>query len=135
MTFASPWCTTHSVEPARAYLAILSSLPLKRYRMIPQFVRHADRVRDQLATTPGVIGYSFNADPFRKRFWTLSVWETEGALRAFVGGGFHAQVMGLLDGEMGETRFTRWTVSGKDLPLSWKDAFTREKAHSSLSPA
>lgn len=127
MKFPSPWITTHTVDPQRDYLALLSSLPLLRYRMIPTFLRYSSRVREQLATTPGVIGYALNADILGKHFWTLSVWEGEGALRAFTGGGFHAQVMGLLDGEMGETQFTRWTVKGKDVPLTWKDAFARAK--------
>jgi len=60
-----------------------------------------------------------------KRFWTLSVWEDETALRAFVAAPPHAAVMKALAPHMGATRFTRWTVRGSDLPLQWDDTLKR----------
>jgi hypothetical protein len=56
-----------------------------------------------------------------KWLWTLSVWEDETALRAFVAPPQHAAVMKALAPHMGATRFTSWTVKGSDPPLQWDD--------------
>jgi hypothetical protein len=44
---------------------------------------------------------------FRKRFWTLSVWENEAALRKFVVQMPHGRVMTALEGKMEQTHFVR----------------------------
>ena len=66
--------------PGREYLALLSYLPLKRYRTIPRFLGYARRVEVQLAETAGVIGYALRARFTKRDFLTLSVWESEEAL-------------------------------------------------------
>jgi heme-degrading monooxygenase HmoA len=88
-------------------------------------VRRSGAVSDQLATTPGLIGFTFRAKLLRHRFWTLSVWENEQALIAFVGKSPHLDAMTVLQPHMGKTAFVRWTVKGNELPLRWDDALTR----------
>jgi heme-degrading monooxygenase HmoA len=73
----------------------------------------------------GLVGYSLRARLAAKRFWTLSVWEDETALRAFVAAPPHAAVMKALAPHMGASRFTHWTVKGYDLPLKWDGALKR----------
>lgn len=50
------------------------------------------------------------------------------ALRGFSYNGAHRDVMLSLKAEMGETKLTRWTALGRDLPPTWKDALAREMA-------
>ena len=50
----------------------------------------------QLAETKGIVGYCLRAQFMQRSFWTLSVWESEEALQAFVYEGFHAGVMSVL---------------------------------------
>jgi hypothetical protein len=80
----SPWRTFGSSEPEREYVALLSYLPLKSYWRIPHFFFHTAQVVKQLASAEGVLGYSVLARPLSMRFWTLSVWKNEAALRTFV---------------------------------------------------
>jgi heme-degrading monooxygenase HmoA len=82
-------------------------------------------VAKQLASAQGLLGYSVLARPFSKRFWTLSAWKDEAALRAFVEHPPHVRLMAALAPHMGETKFVRWKVKGSHLPLRWDDALRR----------
>ena len=117
-----PWQSHSPAAPERDYVALLSYLPLKTGWSIPRLLLYNARIRRQLRTSAGLVGYSLRAQLAAKRFWTLSVWENETALRAFVAAPPHAAVMKALAPHMGATRFTRWTVKGSDLPLRWDGA-------------
>jgi heme-degrading monooxygenase HmoA len=121
----SPWKPLRPIEPDREYVALLSYLPLKTYRKIPAFVRYTRQVQQQLASTPGVAGYSVQAQPLRRRFWTLSAWESEAALIEFVRHAPHSEVMRALAGQMGKTSIKKWKVKGSELPLNWAAAKKR----------
>ena len=122
---ASPWRTLGSPDPNGDFLALLSYLPLKSYwRVLPFFVYTAQVVK-QLASANGLIGYSVLARPLSKRFWTLSVWKNDDALRGFVQAAPHVRIMAALAPHVDETNFVRWTVKSSQLPLKWDDALRR----------
>lgn len=122
---ASPWQTFGSPEPERDYVALLSYLPLKSYWRLPHFFLYTAQVVKQLASGEGILGYSVLAHPLSKRFWTLSAWKDEAALRAFVQHPPHVRIMTALTPHMDETKFVRWIVKGSQLPLRWDDALRR----------
>jgi hypothetical protein len=66
----------------------------------------------------------------RRKFWTLSAWESDRALTDFVARMPHGEVMKTLAPHMGATMFTRWKVSGSALPPDWDDAIRRESKES-----
>ena len=119
------WNHLREPEPGREYLALLTYLPLKRYRTIPRFLGYARRVEAQLRETEGVIGYGLRAKLLSRDFWTLSVWDNEGVLQTFVHQGFHGGLMAVLKGDMGTTSFVRWPIKGGDCPPSWDNALSR----------
>ena len=121
----TPWKSSAQPDPDRDYLALATHLPLKRYLETPPFLRLVRRVQAQLGGTEGLVGYSLLAKPLRKEYWTLSLWDDEPALQAFVGTRPHLDVMSRLAGEMGQTQFGRWTMRGSDAPPNWKDALRR----------
>jgi hypothetical protein len=122
---ASPWRTFGSPEPEREYVALLSYLPLKSYWRIPLCFFYTMQVVKQLASAEGMLGYSVLARPLSRRFWTLSFWMDDAALRTFVQYPPHVRIMTALAPHMGETKFVRWTVKGAQLPLSWDEALSR----------
>jgi len=65
------------------------------------------------------------AKPFAKQYATLSVWESEAALDAFVRQHPHGELMRTLRPLMSETRFVTWHVPGGDASPSWDDALER----------
>ena len=102
-----------------------SFLPLKRLGKAFRFLRYASAVGRQLEGTAGVVGFSVRASVFRKRFWTLSAWESTGRLMEFVRTAPHVDVMKGMKGHMQPTKFLQWRVAGSDLPPSWDDALRR----------
>ncbi len=116
------WKTSFQPDPDREYLALLTFLPLKHYRTIPRFVGYSRRIETQLAETVGLVGYSLRAELLRRHFWTLSVWEDEGALQQFLHQGYHRGVMTVLVPDMAETNFVRHPIKGSEYPPSWKSA-------------
>jgi hypothetical protein len=123
----TPWIKFATHDSNREYFALLSYLPLNKYRAIPAFLKFSFQVQKQLSATPGIIGYSLRAMLFRRNFWTLSVWTDEKPLMDFVAKTPHWQAMKAMMPHMGPTKFTKWTVLGSALPLRWEDAMERSK--------
>jgi len=120
-----PWKTLAAPDSNREYLALLSFLPLKHYRMIPKFLRLTFETQRQLRESKGLIGYSLHARPLRRRFWTLSVWEDQQSLMNFVRQAPHGRIMQVLAPHMGKTQFVQWSLTVKEIPPSWNQAKTR----------
>lgn len=123
-----PWTSLAECHPEGEYVALLSHLPLRRLSSTPAFLWAVRRVRGQLAHSTGLVGYSLRASPLRREYWTLSVWESERALLAFVRTQPHSGLMSSLRGRMGATRFVRWRLGGADPLPSWDDAMRRDAA-------
>jgi len=122
---ALPWTTIRTPEPTRTYTAFATTLPLARHRDVPGFLRDTRRIRGQLRTAPGLVGYSLVAELRHRMFRTISVWEDEVSLRAFAGAEPHRTIMRRLSGRMGTTAFHRFDVVGADVPLTWRDVTSR----------
>jgi heme-degrading monooxygenase HmoA len=120
-----PWKSFLKAEPEGEYLALLTVLPLKKYSKIPGFLRATLAIQRQLARSKGLVGYSLDAHPLRREFWTLSVWEDEDALADFVRANPHGKTTSDLIPHMGATRFIRWKIRGSELPPQWSDAKRR----------
>lgn len=120
-----PWKTYEPPAPGVRYLALISYLPLKHFRVLPKFFRFSFEIQRQLQTAPGLIGYSLDARPFSLEFWTLSVWRDEKSLQDFVGALPHSRVMKDLAPHMGKSQFAQWTVESGEIPLDWTAAKAR----------
>lgn len=120
-----PWRAFGTPQPDLEYAALLSYLPLKSIWRVPSFMVYTVRVMRQLASAEGLVGYSLLAHPFAKKFWTLSVWQSEAALQSFVRRAPHRNIMASLAPHMLKTAFVHWTVKGSELPLQWEDALGR----------
>ena len=113
------WQSNSRAAPERDYVALLSYLPLNSAWHLPKLVLYSTRIRRQLRTSSGLIGYSLRARVAAKQFWTLSAWEDAAALQAFVAASPHVAIMKALAPYMGATRFVRWNVKGSELSLRW----------------
>lgn len=120
-----PWRSFDVVDSEQQYVILLSYLPLRSSWQIPQFLLYTARIMSQLQGSRGLLGYSLRAELRAKRFWTLSAWQDEVALQAFVRAQPHSQTMKAMASRTGATKFIRWTVKGSELPVSWDEAFRR----------
>jgi hypothetical protein len=123
-----PWTSFAERDPKRQYVVLLTYLPLRRLTSTPAFFGHVQRIRGQLKRAPGLVGYSLRARPLAREYWTLSVWESERALLAFVKMQPHGGSMVSLRERMGETRFLRWPVAGTEPLPDWEHAMRRAAA-------
>jgi len=121
----SPWKTMQPLEPDHEYVVLASSIPPRNMSSTRRLFRGASAVRQQLAATEGVVGFSLLARPLRKQYATLSVWVDEAALAAFAEGRPHHELMAGLAPAMGPTKFVRWTMKASDGQPSWNDALKR----------
>jgi quinol monooxygenase YgiN len=121
----SPWITFRKADANREYLALVSYLPLNKYRAVPSFLRFSFQIQKQLRATPGVVGYSLRAKLITRNFWTLSAWEDQQALIDFVSKVPHGEAMKAMAPHMGQPTFTQWKVVGSALPLRWDEAIQR----------
>lgn len=112
-------------EPDRDYVIMASRLPLRRYRDIVGFLGATRAIRTQLAGAEGVVGYTLDAKPLRKTFWTLSAWESNEALDRFARTDPHRSRVADIRPHMLPTTFVRWSLPGKELPPKWADARRR----------
>ena len=117
-----PWTVVAPPVGDREYLALITHLPLKRFRMITRFLRYSGAISRQLEATHGLLGFSFRAKILARDFYTLSVWEDGPALDDFVRAEPHRGTMGTMRPHMAETKFVRWTVKGSGVPPSWQEA-------------
>lgn len=120
-----PWIGISSPAPGREYLALISYLPLRHFRAIPSFFRFTFQTQAQLKMATGLVGYSLDAKPFSRKFWTLSVWEDQQSLNNFVRQIPHSQIMQALAPHMGKTQFSQWRVTSEQIPLDWALAKAR----------
>lgn len=123
----SPWIKFMTPETNREYFALLSHLPLNKYRAIPAFLKFTFQIQKQLGATPGIIGYSLRAKPLSRNFWTLSAWTDEKQVMDFVATIPHVHAMKAMMPDMGPTKFTKWKVPGSALPLRWEEAMERSQ--------
>jgi len=122
----TPWKTLAEPEPDRDYLLLLTHLPVRRPSKLPRFLRYVRRIQRQLDAAPdGLIGYSLLAKPLRSNYWTLSAWRDSDAIAGFIHQTPHRSAMHELSKALPGFKTDRWTVTGHDLPPSWKDALTR----------
>lgn len=122
----APWKRLAAVNVNREYVALLSYLPLRSYLSMPKFFRYTMQIQHQMRDTTGAIGYALRMKPFKRKYWTLSVWESDRALMDFVRKAPHADAMKAIALDMGPTKFTRWKLGGTAVPPSWDEAMKRE---------
>jgi heme-degrading monooxygenase HmoA len=120
-----PWTSRSQMEPGAEYLVLASYLPLRRFSATIGFFRAVWAVRRQLAHADGLVGYTLRARPVARDYWTLSVWSTEAALRAFVRAQPHVELMRSLRPHMNPTKFVYWSITDADGPPSFSDALER----------
>ena len=59
---ALPWKSFVTPESDREYTALVSFLPLNKFRALPKFMRYTFQTQRQLAASEGLIGYSMDAN-------------------------------------------------------------------------
>ena len=122
---ALAWKTINPV-PADSELTVMAShLPLRSHRSIPRFLRWTTRIRRQLATSPGLVGYALDAHLLAKQFWTVSAWTGRPELQRFDRAEPHSVAVKAIRPLMDPPTFVTWTTTEGELPISWDEVRRR----------
>jgi hypothetical protein len=119
---ALPWTQVGVPDADATYVVMASRLPLRSYTRIPSFIRATSRIRRQLATAEGLMGYSLDAKLLSKTFWTLSAWRDQDALDGFARAEPHRSLISAIRPHMNPTTFVTWTSTGSNIPVKWETA-------------
>jgi heme-degrading monooxygenase HmoA len=122
---ALPWKRTEDVDPDAELVVMGSRLPLRSHLRIPGFLAATLRIRGQLATAPGLVGYALDAQLLAKTFWTVSAWRSREELKAFAATDPHRRDVGRIRPRMAPTTFVFWTARAGELPIAWDDVRRR----------
>ena len=104
-------------------VASVTRLKLRSWRYLPPFALETLASARQAARTPGFLGGAILNDR-DLTFWTLTAWENEAALKAFMMTGAHARVMPKLIMWCDEAAVARWEAEA--LP-GWDEAVAKLK--------
>lgn len=79
------------------------------------FVLENERVVQQTLRAPGFLKGKLLVDRWAT-FWTITLWESEAAMKAYRGSGPHAAAMPKLAGWCDEASVAHWETSDTELP-------------------
>jgi len=112
--------------------ASVTRVRVRSVRYLPAFVWQIFLSQRQVMRAPGFCGGRLLADAGRT-FWTLTVWESDQAMKAFRGSAAHAKVMPRLAEWCDEAANAHWTASADTVPL-WPEAHKHLTEEGRLSP-
>jgi len=104
----------------------VTRLRVRSWRFLPGFFLAALRTSRQARKAEGNLRVQVLRDR-KNTFWTLTSWESEAALRAFMLGGAHGPVMRKLLNWCDEASVVRWEQGSPELP-TWVEAHRRMQA-------
>ena len=101
----------------------LTRLRLRSIRFLPAFAFHAIRSERQVKRAPGFLTSALLPDR-SWTFWTMTGWESEASMRAYMTSGAHKQAMPHLMKWCDEASVAHWTQPEAQL-VSWTEADRR----------
>jgi len=112
-------------------LASVTRLRVRSVRYLPAFLWKTFQAQRQVARAPGFVGGRLLIEA-RWTFWTLTVWESEAAMKTFRGSGAHAHVMPRLVEWCDEAAYAHWIAADTSVP-GWPEAYEHLVSEGRLS--
>jgi hypothetical protein len=112
-------------------LVVVTRLHLRSRLFFVPFAIHTLRSARQAKRSPGFRGGTLGGDA-QGGNWTITVWESEEAMRAFRNAGAHRTVMPRLLNWCDEASFTHYATDGVGLPAA-DDAYRRLSSSGKVS--
>lgn len=113
-------------------VASITRLRVRSVWFMPEFVLRTLATQRQTVRAAGFVGGRLLVNQGRT-FWTLTVWETEHAMKTFRGSGAHTKVMPKLRHWCDEASYAHWTLNDGRLP-GWPEAYEHLVAEGKSSP-
>jgi len=111
--------------------ASVTRLRVRLILYVPRFLLGAYLAQKQATRTAGFAGGKLLVDSDRT-YWTLTVWDSEQAMKKLRGSGQHGKVMRKLAHWCDEAAHAHCTIDSTDVP-GWAEAYARLVADGKLS--
>lgn len=89
------------------------------------FDRYTGRLVNILQQQPGLLGYSLRRELLGNDVWTVTVWSSDEARRAFVYSALHQEAITETYAAVVKARFARYTAMPSELPPAWSIGLRR----------
>ena len=99
----------------------VTRLRIRSFIYLPSFLLQTRLSQAQVKRAAGFVGGRLLVDK-HWTYWTLTVWETEKAMKAFRGSGAHAKVMPRLANWCDEAAYAHWETTDETVP-TWPEAY------------
>lgn len=109
-------------------LVVATRFRLRSLRLLPAFMRASNASAAQARQAPGYLGGRLLAD-VGLTFWTLTLWDSEQAMRQWRNRGAHLGAMRQSSSLVREADVARWRQVDSTLP-SWREVGRRMRAES-----
>jgi hypothetical protein len=111
--------------------ASVTRLRVRSLWYLPRFLFMTTAAQRQVAGAEGFRGGRLLMDQ-RFTFWTLTIWDSERAMKAYRGSQAHAKAMPRLAGWCDEGAYAHWTTESDTVP-AWPEAWERLVKEGKLS--
>jgi len=108
--------------PADRMVVVALSATEHRPRMRREFFRDTRRVLAELPTQPGLVGYSFRFELLGPSAWTMTAWDNDASLNAFVRSPAHREALRRSGETVQNLRFATIEMPVGSLPINWREA-------------
>ena len=109
----------------------ITRLRVRSWRFMPAFAAHTLRTNFQVKRAEGFAGGGLLPDR-KLTFWTMTLWQDQAAMRAYITTGAHLKAMPKLLEWCDEASVVHWTQDEPNLP-SWNEADHRMRAEGRVS--
>ncbi len=125
-----PWSAAWHAAGRQDACVMASRFELTSIWRSPAFLTQAVRAWRQARRSPGVYGVTLRAELLQRRYWTLSAWTGEAALREFAGAEPHRTIMRRVRPWARTATFRFWTAPAGQLTPGqlWPEAERRINA-------
>ena len=112
-------------------LVSLTRLRIRSIRFLPGFALYTMQAQRQLKRANGHLAGKLLADR-SFTFWTLTAWDSEASMRAYMTNGAHKRAMPHLLNWCDQASVAHWTQPEMELP-PWEEADRRMRANGRIS--
>jgi quinol monooxygenase YgiN len=117
-----PWSPVAPVNPSTDYLIMATRFTVVHRHDLARVLAATNTLWSGFGRTPGLIGYSLSSSVIRGTLATLSAWENQDTMHAFVRGPAHQEVIARTRERLRESTITSWQAAGADVPPDWATA-------------
>ena len=103
-------------EPSTSTVVVATRFVVRRRRDTIPLLRAALLSAHEAEAVPGFLGGTVLADLWNRRFWTVSVWASPEAVRAYGSASAHATAMRRTEDWAAESQVERWRTAACEVP-------------------